>query len=85
MGGHIAEFFDFTSSLPEITIEQAKKAKRIDIEILDSYSLFDRKTEGEWRIIGTCNNYIHDDVEDIIFLRFFIKKSIKNQKFVKNG
>lgn len=65
--GHIAEFFDFTSSLPVITAEQIKRAKRTEIAILDSYSLFDRKTEGEWRIVGICNNYIPDDVENIIF------------------
>lgn len=65
--GHIAEFFDFISSLPEITAERIKKSKRTEIAILDSYSLFDRKTEGEWRIIGICNNYIPTDVENIIF------------------
>lgn len=65
--GHIAEFFDFTASRPRITEEQIVNSKRAEVRILDSYSLFDRKTEGEWRIIGVCNNYIPSDVENIIF------------------
>lgn len=65
--GYIAEFFDLTSSLPEITAEQIRSAIRTEVTILDSYSLFDRKTEGEWRIIGKCNNYIPTEVDKIIF------------------
>ena len=65
--GHIAEFFDYFSDTPEITKEIIDSSKRIAVEILASYSLFDRKTEGDWRIIGNCGNYIPADVEDIIF------------------
>lgn len=65
--GHIAEIFDYTSSVPGITAEIFSNCKRISVQILDSYSLFDRKTEGEWRIIGACGNYIPTEVENIIF------------------
>lgn len=65
--GHIAEFFDHTSAVPEITAEIIANCKRISVQILDSYSLFDRKTEGEWRIIGACGNYIPTEVDNIIF------------------
>lgn len=65
--GHIAEFFDHTSSTPEINAEILAKCKRVSVQIIDSYSLFDRKSEGEWRIIGACGNYIPTDVEDIKF------------------
>ena len=65
--GHIAEIFDYTSSLPEINADKLNSAKRISVQILDSYSLFDRKTEGDWRIIGAHGNYIPTNVENIVF------------------
>lgn len=65
--GHIAEIFDYTSSVPEITAAVIADVKRIAVTVLDSYSLFDRKTGGEWRIIGICNNYVPSNVENIIF------------------
>ncbi len=65
--GHIAEIFDYTASTPEIGADEINSAKRISVEVLDSYSLFDRKSEGDWRIIGACGNYIPTDVENIIF------------------
>lgn len=65
--GHIAEIFDYTSSLPEIDADTLNSSKRISVQILDNYSLFDRKTEGDWRIIGACGNYIPANVENVIF------------------
>lgn len=65
--GHIAEFFDYCSNTPEITKEIIESSERVAVEIISSYTLFDRKTEGEWRIIGNCGNYIPTDVENIIF------------------
>lgn len=65
--GHIAEIFDHTSSLPKIDADTLNSSKRISVQILDSYSLFDRKTEGDWRIIGACGNYIPTEVENIIY------------------
>lgn len=65
--GHIAEFFDHTSSVPEINAEILSKCKRVSVQIIDSYGLFDKKSEGEWRIIGICGNYIPSEIEDIRF------------------
>ncbi len=41
------------------------------VEILDSYGLFDRKAEGEWRVIGHQEDYKAHDFDDI-FLTFGI-------------
>ena len=65
--GHIAEFFDYCSDTPDITKEIIESSKRVAVEIISSYTLFDRKSEGEWRIIGNCGNYIPTDVENIIY------------------
>lgn len=65
--GHIAEFFNYISDAPAITAEILSSCKRVSVQIIDSYSLFDRKTEGEWRIIGKRGNYIPSDVADIKF------------------
>ncbi len=35
--------------------------------VLDSYSLFDRKAEGDWRIVGHEPNFTPRDVGDVFF------------------
>ncbi|CNL83864.1 immunity 26/phosphotriesterase HocA family protein [Yersinia aldovae] len=66
--GHVAEVFDYTSSIPEISEEEILNSKRlVEPIILDSYTLFDKKLEGEWRIIGSQNDYIPKDVSNIYF------------------
>lgn len=54
--GHVAEIFEETSNspaLPELNFE-----KRIGRPvILDSYGLFDRKIEGDWRIVARQEAY----------------------------
>ena len=55
--GRVAEIFNYVSSTPEIKVEYIDSSKRMFAPIvLDSYTLFDRKTEKEadWRI----NDYI---------------------------
>ena len=73
------EIFDYISNDAVIEIENIKSASRLTgIVILDSYSLFDRKTEGEWRIIGRQENYTPQDAEDVYFawgIGFDCKKS----------
>ncbi len=54
---HIAEIFDYSSDQPMITEEEILKAGRLLVTPLDTYSLFDRKSEGEWRIIGHQEDY----------------------------
>lgn len=66
--GHVAEIFDYISSIPEISEEEILNSKRlVEPIILDSYTLFDKKLEGEWRIIGSQNDYIPKDVSNIYF------------------
>ena len=54
---HIAEVFDYASDQPVISEEQVLSAGRLLVTPLDTYSLFDRKSEGEWRIIGRQEDY----------------------------
>lgn len=68
--GHVAEIFDFISSLPEIREKDISHSQRLtELIILDTYTLFDRKIEadGDWRIIGHQNNYIPTNVENTYF------------------
>lgn len=66
--GHVVEIFDFMSSEPVINEEELNKSSRLmQVIIVDSYGLFDRKSEGDWRIIGHEDDYIPQDVENIYF------------------
>ncbi|WP_218966799.1 immunity 26/phosphotriesterase HocA family protein, partial [Snodgrassella alvi] len=66
--GHVAELFDNISNSPDISEAEIKQARRlIEPVILDSYSLFDRKSEGEWRIIGHQQNYVPTDMNGVYF------------------
>ncbi len=68
---HIVEIFDYVSEQPIIHEENICKAGRLTVIPLDTYSLFDRKREGqwerEWRIIGHCENYTPENVDGIWF------------------
>lgn len=75
--GHLAEIFDYISEKPDITAESIEKIPRIMAPIvLDSYSLFDKKIVGEWRIIGRQEDYRAPDFDDI-FLTFGIDSDWK--------
>lgn len=70
--GHLAEILDCVSDKPFIDINSIEKAQRIgEPVILDSYGLFDRKAEGEWRIVGHQEDYKPQDFYDI-FMTFGI-------------
>ena len=64
---HIVEIFDYVSDHPVITETDILAAKRLLVTPLDTYSLFDRKSEGEWRIIGRQEDYtvrtVHQNIE----------------------
>ena len=64
---HIAEIFDYASEQPVISEADILGAGRLTAIPLDTYSLFDRRTEGEWRIIGHQENYTPEHAEDIWF------------------
>lgn len=75
--GHLAEIFDYISEEPCITLECLEKISRIMAPIvLDSYSLFDKKIVGEWRIIGRQEDYTAPDFDDI-YLTFGIDNDWK--------
>lgn len=65
---HIAEILDFISDEPVITQENIASAKRLlEPMALDSYALFDRKRDGDWRIIGHELDFELLDAENIYF------------------
>lgn len=64
--GHLTEILDYISDKPYIDINNIEKAVRLgDPIVLDSYSLFDRKAEGDWRIIGHQEDYVPNDFQNI--------------------
>ncbi|WP_330986338.1 MULTISPECIES: immunity 26/phosphotriesterase HocA family protein [Enterobacterales] len=70
MTGHVAELFNFTSPVPEVTGKNIIELERvIDPIVIDTYSLFDKKVEsgGDWRIIGHQSNYEPTNVEHVYF------------------
>lgn len=82
--GHLAEIFNYISDKPFINTNDIERALRLMSPIvLDSYSLFDRKSEGEWRIIGHQENYIAHDFGDI-YLTFGIGNDWKKRDLYGN-
>lgn len=66
--GHVAEVFDYISEEPNIDGYQVETSLRvIEPVVLDSYSLFDKKTEGEWQIIGHQQDYAPTNMEGVYF------------------
>ncbi|WP_373565886.1 Imm26 family immunity protein [Microbulbifer okhotskensis] len=67
--GHIVEIFNLAKEEPTITERELNIATRaLAPFIIDSYSLFDRKTEGEWRIIGRIKGFEPQDIDNIFFV-----------------
>ncbi|AKF48642.1 Imm26 family immunity protein [Pseudomonas syringae] len=64
--GHVVEIFKEVLDKPQITCSNFSRVG--DPVILDSYSLFDRKTEGDWRIIAHDPNYTAPLEEPIRFI-----------------
>lgn len=64
---YIVEIFDYASDQPIISEDDIRNANRLLAIPLDVYSLFDRRTEGEWRIIGHQEDYTPEQAEDIWF------------------
>jgi hypothetical protein len=66
--GTPAEIFDYVSDTPVISEEIINSANRLFHPVnLDIYTLFDRKTVGEWRIIGSYDNFTPINVDDVFF------------------
>lgn len=68
IAGHIAEIFDYTSADPVIGEEEIVNSSRmLRPVVIDTYRVFDRKREGDWRIIGYQKDYRPSDVDGIYF------------------
>ncbi|WP_445364290.1 Imm26 family immunity protein [Microbulbifer sp. ANSA003] len=67
--GHIVEIFNLAKKVPSITVHELNIATRaLAPLIIDSYSLFDRKSEGEWRIIGRIKDFEPQDIDNVFFV-----------------
>ncbi|NWC93002.1 MULTISPECIES: Imm26 family immunity protein [unclassified Pseudomonas] len=64
--GHVAEIFEHIDSVPDVSALTSLKRVGRPV-ILDSYGLFDRKIEGDWRIIGHQEGYAPSQDENIYF------------------
>jgi len=64
--GHVAEIFDQILSSPVVSSISFDRLG--DPVILDSYSLFDRKAEGDWRVVAHQENYQPSTDESIRFV-----------------
>jgi len=66
--GKIVEVFDICLDSPEFhkNIDELKRI--VPPFILDSYMMFDRKRQGDWRIVGHQNDYVPRDIENIFFV-----------------
>ncbi|WP_349975517.1 Imm26 family immunity protein [Pseudomonas sp. WHRI 8519] len=72
--GHVAEIFDVVTQEPNINeIPEKRFARPV---ILDSYSLFDRKTEGDWRIIAHDLEY-QPSVEEPVRFVYGVADNVK--------
>ena len=52
---YITEIFDYASEQPVISEDDIRNANRLLVIPLDIYSLFDRRTEGEWRSLPSLS------------------------------
>ncbi len=82
--GHSAEIFDVELNEPIIP-DDCSSWPTSFYEILDSYSIFDRKAEGEWRIVGNAEIDKNKIYKEIFFaygsLGDRVKVNLLNQEF----
>lgn len=68
MTGHVVEILGEPKSCPEVNDSDILSfSRKVPPFVLDSYSLFDRKLEGEWRVVGRQNNFAPEKVGDVYF------------------
>lgn len=67
--GHVVEVFDKVLKSPSVTTELIEQARRLGSPIiLDSYSLFDRRLEGDWQIIAHHDGFRMSDTDNVSFV-----------------
>lgn len=64
--GHVVEVFNQVLSVP--IVESIAFDRLGDPIIIDSYSLFDRKSEGDWRVVAYQENYTPSTEESVRFV-----------------
>lgn len=68
MTGHVVEILGEPKSGPEVSgSEILSSTRKVQPFVLDSYSLFDRKLEGEWRVVGRQTDFTPENIEDVYF------------------
>lgn len=67
MDGHVVEIFDYFSKEFSVDITKLDKTFYPPL-ILDSYSLFQKSSEGEWGIVGHQDGYSPD--EKVLLTKF---------------
>lgn len=78
--GRVAEIYSIFKNQPEISEDELNGAERIISPIvLDSYLLFDKRTSGEWQIIGNDPAYKPKDYDDIFFYYGAAPNDLKKQ------
>lgn len=66
--GHLAEIFDEILYSTELSEEIIRRLKRVNSPIiLDSYGLFDKKLEGDWRIVAQQDGFQVPTLDNICF------------------
>ncbi len=66
--GHVAEILNYFPDSPQISAETLRSAKRvIPPVVLDSYTLFDKKLAGDWRIVAHEEDYSASPSEQVFF------------------
>ncbi|WP_349987080.1 phosphotriesterase [Pseudomonas alloputida] len=64
--GHVVEIFDKVLTVPVVDFVSFERLG--DPVILDSYSLFDRKAEGDWRIVAYESDYRPSNQESVRYV-----------------
>lgn len=67
--GHSAEIFDYVAGEPYVSDVSILNSTKVALPlILDSYSLFDKKISGDWRVVGHQSKMPVKDFKGIYFV-----------------
>jgi hypothetical protein len=66
--GHVAEILDAELAEPSLNAVSVDTLRRRGRPIVvDSYGLFDKKIEGDWRIVSHQDGFVPSNVDDVFF------------------
>jgi len=67
--GHVAEIFDSILTSPTVTPELLSSVSRLGTPVvLDTYSLFDKRLEGDWQIVAHDSEFCMGDTDNVYFV-----------------